>query len=83
MIAVAALMLAGYGGYAGWPWWIAALLGAAAGIWHFGVRAGAMPHLMERTPAASGMLLHGTAVAVLLFGGLASGVHFLARLLAG
>ena len=83
MIATLALILAGYGAYAGWPWWAATIAGAIAGIWHFGVRAGAMPHLMERTKEASGMLMHGSAVAVAIFGALTTGVYFLVRLIAG
>jgi hypothetical protein len=83
MIGIAALIVAGYAGYAVWPWWVAAIAGAAAGIWHFGVRAGAMPHLMDRTPQASGMLLQGTAVAIAIFGGLALAVYFIVRVITG
>ena len=34
MIESVAFVLAGYAGFAGWPWWYAALIGSAAGVWN-------------------------------------------------
>ena len=34
MLETAAMILAGYAGYAAWPWWSAAVLGAVAGVWN-------------------------------------------------
>ena len=83
MIGTAALIVSGYAGYAGWPWWLATLLGAAAGIWNFGVRAGAMPDLMDRSATSGNMLLQGTVAAIAIFGAVCSGVYFLTRWLSG
>jgi len=74
MKALVAFILAGYLAYTGWPWWTAALAGLAVGIWHSRVRA---KHATEEGDK------HGTAVAVVTFGALATGIYFVVRLIAG
>jgi hypothetical protein len=34
MLETVGLVAAGYAGFEGWPWWSAALMGAAAGVWN-------------------------------------------------
>jgi hypothetical protein len=83
MIVALSLVVALYAGYAGWPWWVATAVGAGAGIWTFGVRAGGTPALNERTREASRALINGTLIAIVICGGLASGAYFVAQWLAG
>jgi len=82
MIETIALIGAGYAGYAGWDWRIAAVLGVVAGIWNFGVRAGGTPWLNERTPEAGRALINGTLISAALSAGLFCGIYFVVRWLA-
>ena len=70
-----ALVVAGYAGYAGWPWASAALAGSAAGIWYFSryLRA----HRLYRVP--SDELVYGLAAAFAIYGGLSSIAFYLIR----
>jgi 4-hydroxybenzoate polyprenyltransferase len=76
MKALVAFIFAGYLAYTGWPWWTAALAGAAAGIWHSRVRA-------KHATQEGDIFMHGTSVAVVIFGALATGIYFAMRLIAG
>lgn len=34
MLESAAMVLVGYAGFAAWPWWVAPIIGAMAGLWN-------------------------------------------------
>ncbi len=78
MLETLAMILAGYAGYADWPWWWAALLGAGAGLWNSLVRLrlsmyADRPKLRRKTMYALAPSV--MAVSALLF----TGIYFVVR----
>jgi hypothetical protein len=82
MIETQTLIFAAYAGYEGWPLWVVAALGALAGVWNFGLRAGDTHWQNERTPEARRALVSRTLFTATEFAGLACGTYLLVAWLA-
>lgn len=53
MIETAAMIVAVYVGYTAGPWWFAATLGAAAGLWNLMIKIRTHPHVRETYASAN------------------------------
>jgi hypothetical protein len=72
------MIAAGYGGYAGWPWWLAAALGGGFGLLFYSVRSA--PALAG---VGAGAHIYSVAMSVAIYVALFCGLHFLVGAVAG
>ena len=82
MLETAAMLVAGYAGYAAWPWWTAAIIGACAGLWNAITRLHekGIFHDLERLKTfAPNVIPFTMAVSALLF----CGIYFAVRFMTG
>jgi len=70
---VEVMIIAGLAGYIGWPWWVAAALGAASGVWRFSAQVADAAWILDPAWSRHRSLIVGALILVAFSSGFFSG----------